>query len=569
MRNQRQQILFRIRLAEVVLDAQRGRVVAMLLRNARGDHDDGQVAQASVAADVAHQVEAVHARHFDVAQHQGRAFFCQALDGVEAVFGQHHSVAFALEQALGHAAHGEGVVDHQHQRRGDHRQTCRRQRSARLVVEQGGSRRGARAVAKQRGQGNGVVNQRHIARRQQSHAGQTGHARQLRAEVFHHHLLAANDLIDVQGDALLRAADDDDVLRAAARALARVLARLFAACMQLQQGTQPKELQHALAEWVVAAGIGCCHFGLVGASHHFHQSGRHGHHGVATAQHDHLRDGGGQRQHQFEGRALTAGGGGFNASADGVHIRAHHVHAHATTGQLGDFFGGGKPGREDEAGQLGVVAGRMRIQQTRGDGFVANARQVQPGAVVAEFHAHFVAVLRDQHRDRADSVFARSGANFGQLDAMGHAVAQQVFERCRHAVQHTAVDLNRAADDIESHLLAGLFGGLTYHAVQAVRQAFKLDHASGQQVVLQVARQARLGSQFVFGFFQGALYGALHGGHVVDRLGHHAGEFLEAGEAVELQRVEVLRCGLGGFQARAHLRFALQFDVAQLTSQTL
>jgi hypothetical protein len=38
-----------------------------------------------------------------------------------------------------------------------------------------------------------------------------------------------------------------------------------------------------------------------------------------------------------------------------------------------------------------------------------------------------------------------------------------------------------------------------------------------------------------------ALQVALHGGHVVHRLGHHAGQFLHAGEAVELQRVETRR----------------------------
>ena len=43
--HQREQVFPRVGLAEVVVDAQLGRVVAVLLRDARGDHDHRQVAQ--------------------------------------------------------------------------------------------------------------------------------------------------------------------------------------------------------------------------------------------------------------------------------------------------------------------------------------------------------------------------------------------------------------------------------------------------------------------------------------------------------------------------------------------
>ncbi len=148
----------------------------------------------------------------------------------------------------------------------------------------------------------------------------------------------------------------------------------------------------------------------------------------------------------------------------------------------------------------------------------------------------------------------------------------QLRSRCsnggRHAVEHAAVDFDGAADDVQPHLLAGFLGRLAHHAVQAIGHAFELDHARAQQVVLQVARQPRLRGQFVLGGLHRPLQPALHGGHVVDRLGHHAREFLETREAVHLQRVETLRRGLGGFHARADLRFGLQFQVAQLAAQT-
>jgi hypothetical protein len=73
---------------------------------------------------------------------------------------------------------------------------------------------------------------------------------------------------------------------------------------------------------------------------------------------------------------------------------------------------------------------------------------------------------RDQ--DRADRILALRHALARLLDAVRHAVAQQVFERGRHPVQHTAVHLDGAAADVQLDLLAGLLGGQADHPVQAV-----------------------------------------------------------------------------------------------------
>ena len=89
---------------------------AVLLCNPRSDHDDRQVLQALIGADVAQQIKAVHAWHFNVGEHHGRAFFVQLLDRLQAIGGQSHAVAFALQQTLGHAAHSNRVIHHQHQR---------------------------------------------------------------------------------------------------------------------------------------------------------------------------------------------------------------------------------------------------------------------------------------------------------------------------------------------------------------------------------------------------------------------------------------------------------------------
>src|SRR4051794_9254236 len=61
-----QQLGLLVRLAEEGVDAERGRLAAVLLGGPRRDHDDRDGARARIAADVAREVEAVHARHLDV-----------------------------------------------------------------------------------------------------------------------------------------------------------------------------------------------------------------------------------------------------------------------------------------------------------------------------------------------------------------------------------------------------------------------------------------------------------------------------------------------------------------------
>ena len=136
--------------------------------------------------------------------------------------------------------------------------------------------------------------------------------------------------------------------------------------------------------------------------------------------------------------------------------------------------------------------------------------EVEAGAVVAELDADFVAFVRERDHDRAGRVLARRRARCRRLDAVRDAVAQQVLEGAGHAVEHAAVDFDRAADDVEADLLAGFLRGQADDAVEAVREALELDHARAQQVVLQVARQARLGDQLVFRRLERALQRALH-----------------------------------------------------------
>src|SRR5580765_3540915 len=112
-----QQLGFLVGLAEELVDAERGGLAAMLLGRARRDHDDRDVLGARIAAHVAREVEAVHARHLDVDQHDGGERLAHLLERLEAVLRRDHLVALALEQAGRDLAHRKRVVDHHDDRR--------------------------------------------------------------------------------------------------------------------------------------------------------------------------------------------------------------------------------------------------------------------------------------------------------------------------------------------------------------------------------------------------------------------------------------------------------------------
>ena len=145
-----------------------------------------------------------------------------------------------------------------------------------------------------------------------------------------------------------------------------------------------------------------------------------------------------------------------------------------------------------------------------------------------------------RHGDQASRVLAGLQAHGGILDAMRHAVAQQVLEGRRHPVEHASIHLDRAPCDVQPHLAAGVLGGLAHYPVQPLGKTLEFDHARAQQTTLQLARLARLRREIVFGRLHRAVQGALHRGHVVDRLGHHSRQLLHTGETVELQRIEAL-----------------------------
>ena len=270
-----------------------------------------------------------------------------------------------------------------------------------------------------------------------------------------------------------------------------------------------------------------------------------------------------------EAAALARRGIHVDAAAQTCHFGAHHVHPHAPAGQRRHLLGGGKARCKDHLRQftLGrLMIGGNEATLTRP---CLDARIVQALAIVQETHDDFVAILRDLDGQFPDVRLAAGGPLGALLDAVGHRVAQDVLDGTGHAVQHVAVDLGLPPLDLQGHALVGVLAGLTHHTVEAVVDGRELHHPHTHQALLQTAAHLSLPRQVLHGGIQGAQRVLLHGGHVVDRFGQHPRHFLEAGVAVELQRVE-FRLGLVGVgDLGLDLVVGLDLDLAQLQAQAV
>ena len=151
---------------------------------------------------------------------------------------------------------------------------------------------------------------------------------------------------------------------------------------------------------------------------------------------------------------------------------------------------------------------------------------------------------------------------------MGHSIAQHVFERRHHLVEHRAVEFHLPTNDIQIGALPEFLGGLANDAEQPFSLAGERHHADAHQLLLQPAIQTCLRDDGGIGIIKVPEQVLLYGRHVVDRLRHEPRQFLEARETVQFERVEVLLAVVGLGDARLNLTFGLDFDFAQLPTQS-
>ena len=134
-------------------------------------------------------------------------------------------------------------------------------------------------------------------------------------------------------------------------------------------------------------------------------------------------------------------------------------------------------------------------------------------------------------------------------------------------LEHRAVELDLRAADFEVGPLVEFLRRLPQNAVQTLRQAAEGHGPDREQLLLHVARQARLREQRSIGFVEVLEQRLLDGRNVVDAFGQAARQFLEPRVAIEFQRIEALGRLVDHRHARLDLRLGLDFDLAHLRAQ--
>jgi hypothetical protein len=257
----------------------------------------------------------------------------------------------------------------------------------------------------------------------------------------------------------------------------------------------------------------------------------------------------------------------FDPPAQRGHFGLDDIHTDAPASHLSKFGRGRETWLEDEIEERCRV-GRLTVrQQPHGFGALANTRGIQSFAVIQHGKDDFIALLSQRHADFADFRFAGGEALLTGFDAVGHRIAQHVFDGPEHLVEHRTVNFNLATNDIQVGAFANLLGRLADDAVKAFRLTGEGNHPNAHQRLLQTAVKARLGKNGRIGVVEVLQQILLYRRHVIDRLGHEAGEFLEARKTVEFQRVELGLAFGGVSDVSLNLAFGLNFNFTQLAAQ--
>ena len=432
-------------------------MVAVLVRRARRDHDDRDVARALVGAHVARELESVHARHFDVEQDAVGFQVLQLLQRVHAILRARHLVAFAREHAPGDLAHGERIVHHHDERS--------RRRGGRRGAR-GGRRDGCRGVLHPRvddrhlamHQLYGVENQHHLAVAEHGRPRDSREARELRADRLHDDLAVADDLVHADRGALQTALEEQH----------RDLPRRHGAVHLAQERVQRAQRIAVVLPCDLGAGGDLGVRGrLVFLDLLDHDRG----HRVdrrSRAQHHGLRHRERERQRDREARPSARGRYDLDPAAEGRDLVPHDVETDAAARDLAHLGRGREPGGEDELRELRfreLDVGRDEPCRHR---LLADALEVEARAVVGHGEHHLVAALHRVDRDLADVGLAGGEPLGGRLETVRDRIAQQVLEGRGDLLEHGAVELDARALELEVRLLVELLGGLAHDPVEAV-----------------------------------------------------------------------------------------------------
>ncbi len=274
-----------------------------------------------------------------------------------------------------------------------------------------------------------------------------------------------------------------------------------------------------------------------------------------------------QRQAHREHRALAGLALHVQCAAQALDLGCNHVHADAAAGLLGDRTRGGEPRLEDELHRILIAQGLPGRDEAERLTFVADRLQIHAAAVIGETHHDLGALPMQLQQDPAGVGFAALHALFGLLDAVHDGVAQHVFERRQHALEHLPVKFPGGTLDGELGTLAGVGGRLAHDACEALHVALEGHHARAHETVLQFGNRACLLLQQGLGVLGEVRQQLLDARHVVGGLGERARVLLDGGVAVEFERVEFAAVRAFILVLMEDLRLGLDFKTAQLLLQ--
>ena len=166
-----------------------------------------------------------------------------------------------------------------------------------------------------------------------------------------------------------------------------------------------------------------------------------------------VQDGQGQRQPDQGAGTAAQMAFDLDLTAQRLDVPAHHIHADATAGQLGDRIGSGEARLEDQVPDL-AVAGRIGHGQATFACLGQDLFAVQATAVVGHFDDDMPALVRGGQGQRAGRWLAGRLALLRQLQAVVDGVAHQVHQRIGDLLDQPLVQFGAFAQGAQGDLLA-------------------------------------------------------------------------------------------------------------------
>ena len=146
------------------------------------------------------------------------------------------------------------------------------------------------------------------------------------------------------------------------------------------------------------------------------------------------------RQAQGEDGAFARFRGDVQRTAKLTHFTGDHVHADAATGKATHRFRSGEARLEDQHIEVGITKHGVRFDQAALDRSRTNRCAIDATTIVADLQHYFRTFTPHRDADAAFIDLAGLTAGIRRLQAMRHCIAQHVFQRRGHALQHVAIE---------------------------------------------------------------------------------------------------------------------------------